>query len=196
MSPRPSRRSTDAAPVPDDDPPTVVRRAPYAESPAVGARGQRSQKRILDAALEGFGRWGYHDCGVRQLTELLGCSRAAIYQYFSGKEDIFRHLAGEVARELSASADELEPITGDAAGWLSFYEWLTRWTAIYNAYEPVFVTFQTAVTSDPVVASGSTVVLKHTFSHLRSKVEGSDLPPAQLDAVVQKIGRASCRERV
>ena len=40
----------------DGGPADVVRRAPFADNPHVGARGQRTQQRILDAALEAFAR--------------------------------------------------------------------------------------------------------------------------------------------
>src|SRR5689334_7713152 len=80
--------------LPDGSAGSVTRRAPFADSPYVGERGHRAQMRILDAALEVFGEVGYHACGVRAITELSGCSRASFYQYFSSKEDLFRHLAG------------------------------------------------------------------------------------------------------
>ena len=133
---------------------SIVRRAPFADSPYVGERGQKAQLRILEAALEVFGEVGYQRCGVKRITELSGYSRASFYQYFSSKEDLFRHLAGRVAELLNESAEALEPITGDLAGWESFHRWLERYSEIYDAYEPVFVTFQTAVASDAMVASG------------------------------------------
>ena len=104
-------------PPPPGPPPDVVRRAPFADNPQVGARGQRTQQRILDAALEVFGESGYHECGVDAIATRAGCSRAAFYQYFSSKEDVFRHLAGQVARQLDASHEALGPLSPDAAGW-------------------------------------------------------------------------------
>ena len=70
----------------DGGPADVVRRAPFADNPHVGARGQRTQQRILDAALEVFGE-GYDRCSIDSITKRAGCSRAAFYQYFSSKED-------------------------------------------------------------------------------------------------------------
>src|SRR5262245_8236361 len=93
----------------------VLRRAPFSTNPQVGARGQRSQQRILDAALQVFGEVGYHQCGVSGITEVAGCSRASFYQYFSSKEDVFRRLAGDVATQLMASTDQLPTITADEA---------------------------------------------------------------------------------
>src|SRR5215471_12026407 len=95
----------------------VVRRAPFSDNPRVGARGQRTQQRILDAALRAFGEDGYHTCSIDRITKLARCSRVSFYQYFASKEDVFRHLAGQVARQVSASTETLDPLTGDAAGW-------------------------------------------------------------------------------
>ena len=65
-------------PPPPGPPPDVVRRAPFADNPQVGARGQRTQQRILDAALEVFGESGYHGCGVDAIATRAGCSRRGL----------------------------------------------------------------------------------------------------------------------
>src|SRR5215218_2203106 len=95
----------------------VLRRAPFADNPAVGARGQRTQQRILEAALQVFGDAGYHSCSIDRIAKVAGCSRVSVYQYFASKEDVFRHLAAQVEREVTASTEALEPVTADLAGW-------------------------------------------------------------------------------
>src|SRR5690606_23686192 len=114
----------------------VLRRAPFSDNPRVGARGQRTQQRIVDAALRVFGEEGYHRCGVARITELAGCSRASFYQYFSGKEDVFRHLTGQVARQLSASTEALGLVTADAEGWHSIRGWVARYAEVFERYQP------------------------------------------------------------
>ena len=94
----------------------VVRRAPFSDNPRVGARGQRTQHRILDAALRAFGEQGYHGCSIDRITKLARCSRVSFYQYFASKEDVFRQLAGQVARQVSASTEALDPLTADSRG--------------------------------------------------------------------------------
>src|SRR5918996_3113696 len=138
-----------------DDGRSVMRRAPFSDNPRVGARGQRTQQRIVDAALRVFGEEGYHQCGVARITELAGCSRASFYQYFAGKEDVFRQLTAQVARQLSASTEALGLVTPDAEGWRSIRGWVARYGDVYERYEPVFRAFQTAAESDAAVAGGS-----------------------------------------
>ena len=57
-------------------PGAVVRRAPFSDSPHVGARGQRTQQSILDAALRVFGELGYNRARIDQITTRAGCSRS------------------------------------------------------------------------------------------------------------------------
>lgn len=162
----------------------VVRRAPFSDNPRVGARGQRTQQRIVDAALRVFGEEGYHQCGVARITELAGCSRASFYQYFSGKEDVFRHLTGQVARQLRASTEALGLVTPDADGWRSLRAWVNRYTEVYERYEPVFRVFQTAAESDAAVAGGSARISERNVAAFRSRLTATTLPARQLDPVI------------
>lgn len=191
MGPRPA--DSEALAPPGGDSGAVLRRAPFSDNPRVGARGQRAQQRILDAALQVFGEDGYHDCGVIRITEVAGCSRAAFYQYFSSKEDVFRHLAGQVARQLTASAEALEPITADIAGWRSLRAWIERHGDIYDRYEPVFRAFQAAAESDEAVASGALRIAERSVAGVRRKLEGTRLPARHVDPVIAVLTEAISR---
>ena len=173
--------------LPDGEPGSVVRRPPFSGNPQVGARGQRTQQRILDAALKVFGEEGYHQCDIDRITKTAGSSRATFYQYFSGKEDVFRHLAGQVARQLGASIEALGPITADAAGWATTRAWIGRYTDIYARYEPVFQAFQAAAESDEAVAGGSARTGERHVANLRSRLATTTLPPRQLDPVIMLL---------
>jgi AcrR family transcriptional regulator len=165
----------------------VVRRAPFSDNPRVGARGQRTQQRIVDAALRVFGEEGYHQCGVARITELAGCSRASFYQYFSGKEDVFRHLAGQVARQLGASTEALGLVTPDSDGWRAIRAWVARYADVYDRYEPVFLVFQTAAASDAAIAGGAERTGERHVAAFRSRLTATTLPPRQLDPVISLL---------
>jgi AcrR family transcriptional regulator len=181
--------------LPDGDPSSVLRRAPFSDNPQVGARGQRAHQRILEAALQVFGEEGYHQCGVIRITEVAGCSRAAFYQYFSSKEDVFRHLAGQVARQLVASAEALGPVTADLAGWQTLRVWVARHGEIYDRYEPVFEAHQAAAESDDAVASGSARIADRTVAGVRAKLSTSVLPSRQLDEAIGILLECMTRTR-
>jgi AcrR family transcriptional regulator len=179
----------------DDRPASVPRRTSYSDNPRVGARGQGAQQRILDAALQVFGEDGYHACGIARITEVAGCSRAAFYQYFSSKEDVFRHLAGRVARQLSTAVDALEPLTPDADGWRSLRQWIGRYADIYERHRPVFQAFQAAWESDEAVAIGSLRIHRRQVSILRGNLTSTPLPSRHVDAVISLLLECILRTR-
>jgi AcrR family transcriptional regulator len=156
--------------LPDGSPGSALRRAPFADNPTVGARGQQAQQRILAAALQVFGELGYHQCRVQRITELAGCSRVSFYQYFSSKEDLFRHLAGRLAKRLGELVDGLPPITGDEAGRDALVRYFEEYSLIYDEYQPIFVAFQTAAASDEVMAEGAQRIGSRVVAHIESKI--------------------------
>jgi AcrR family transcriptional regulator len=176
---------TDAA---DDrdafEPGRVTRRAPFSDNPRVGARGQRTQQRILDAALRVFGEEGYYQCSIDRIAKQAGCSRVSFYQYFGSKEDVFRHLAGQVARQLLAATESLDPLTPDVTGWNAVRTWVARHADIYERYEPVFRAFETASETDEAVAVGSARWGERHVARFRSSVAATALPPRQLDPLI------------
>ena len=167
-----------------DTPSTVARRAPFSENPNVGVRGLRTQQRILDAALEVFGESGYHQCSVGQIAEVAGCSRVSFYQYFSDKEDLFRVLAGQVARQLRASTEALGRVGPEAEGRAALRAWVQRHAGIYERYEPMFRAFRDAAESDEIVAGGSARTAARNLEQFQSRLGDSDLPPRRLETVV------------
>jgi AcrR family transcriptional regulator len=161
----------------------VVRRAPFSDNPRVGARGQRTQQRILDAALHAFGEEGYHRCSVGRITKLARCSRVSFYQYFASKEDVFHHLAGQVARQVSASTEALNLMTPDHDGWRAMRAWIGRYAEIHARYEPVFHAYET----DDALATFAARTGADVITRVRSRLATTTLPPRQLDPVIRLL---------
>jgi AcrR family transcriptional regulator len=49
---------------------------------------ERRRKQIIAAAIETFGRLGYHASTIRHIAERAGVSVGLVYQYFGDKEDV------------------------------------------------------------------------------------------------------------
>jgi AcrR family transcriptional regulator len=179
-------RSPDGATAP-------ARRAPFSANPTVGSRGLRTQQRILDAALQVFGEHGYERSTLDKISQVAGCSRVSIYQYFSGKDDVFRHLAGQVARQMRASAEALAPLTPDEAGWNGLRAWAARYADIHARYEAVFRAFGTASQTDAELAGGSVRAGERNLALFESKLTTVSLPPRQLEPVVRLLHVAVTR---
>jgi AcrR family transcriptional regulator len=136
---------------------------------------------------------GYHESNVRLISQRSGYSRASFYQYFSGKEDLFRQLSGHVARLLARTTDGVGPLTPDASGRDALRAWLGHYADLYRDFAPVFVAFQTAAASDESVASGGARVAVRTFGTLRSRVTGSPLASRQVDYVIRALPGVTVR---
>jgi AcrR family transcriptional regulator len=162
----------------------VTRRAPFSDNPRVGARGQRTRQRILDAALQLFGDEGFHQCSIARISELASCSRVSFYQYFSGKEDVFSSLAGQVARQISASTEAIDPLTPDASGWDGLRAWVGRYGDIHARYGPIFQGLPTTFKDDEGLTTASARLSDQSVSRIRSKLSTSDLPPRHLDPLI------------
>jgi AcrR family transcriptional regulator len=188
--PRPSIPETERTQASPPDAPranefeSVVRRAPFADNPVVGARGQRTQQRILEAALRVFGEDGYDRCSIDRIAKRAGCSRVSFYQYFSSKEDVLRLLAGQVARQVNAAAETIGPLTPDADGRAAMRTWVHRYSEIYERYEPLFQVFEAAAESDAALAAIRAQSGEQNIAIIRSRLSTTTLPPRELDPVI------------
>lgn len=86
---------TDLATIVDVDP-----------DPEVGAetKGERTRRRILEMAVECFGRRGYRATSVSEIARAANLTQAASYAYFDNKEALFR---AAVDADASALIDEI-----------------------------------------------------------------------------------------
>jgi len=51
---------------------------------------EKARERIVEAAHDVLSEKGYHDATMDDIAERVGVSKAAIYQYFKSKEDLYR----------------------------------------------------------------------------------------------------------
>jgi AcrR family transcriptional regulator len=177
----------------------VQRRAPFGDSPTVGPRGKGTQQRILRAALQMFGDLGYRACRVEHITAAVGCSRPSFYQYFSSKEDLFRQLAGQVAREQFRITDAMGEITPDIDGWRALREWLEAWAELYETYWPVYEAFSAAAGDDDRLVSGAPRVAERQSRTIARKVDPSAFQvfePAELARTMSSAANRSNRYRL
>jgi len=70
------------------------------------------KRRIFDAAVQEFSTRRFSEASINQIVKAAGIPRGSFYQYFSGKEDIFRYMFEEIVREkreIIRLADALDP---------------------------------------------------------------------------------------
>ncbi|HWU91722.1 MAG TPA: TetR/AcrR family transcriptional regulator [Sphingomicrobium sp.] len=70
------------------------------------ARGERTLRKILDAARDEFGQRGFSDSSIVGITQRAGVALGTFYTYFDSKEAVFQ----EVVRDMSAQVrDRVAP---------------------------------------------------------------------------------------
>jgi AcrR family transcriptional regulator len=75
------------------------------------ARGERTLRKILDAARHEFGQHGFSDSSIVGITQRAGVALGTFYTYFDSKEAVF----GAVVRDMSAEVrDTVAPAFRDA----------------------------------------------------------------------------------
>jgi AcrR family transcriptional regulator len=167
--------------------PTPVRRKPFAASPTVGPRGLRTHQRVLDAALEAFGESGYDRTTLDRIAELAGCSRVAIYQYASGKDDLFRRLASQAAAQMWAAFEVLDEITPDADGHAVLLACISRLADVEARYEPIIRAFEAAAESDETLAGGAASITRRAVGVLEARLVATAVPRRLLDPTVELL---------
>jgi AcrR family transcriptional regulator len=70
---------------------------------------------VVSAALDVFGRYGYRRTSMELIAKAAGISRPALYQHFSGKDDIFLAAGERIADELVSAAETAAAADGPTA---------------------------------------------------------------------------------
>src|SRR5258708_34205745 len=74
-------------------------------------RGERTLRKILDAARDEFGERGFSDSSIVAITQRAGVALGTFYTYFDSKEAVFQALV----RDMSAQVrDKVAPALEDA----------------------------------------------------------------------------------
>jgi AcrR family transcriptional regulator len=101
------------------------------------ARGRRTVRVLLDAAVEVFAERGYHAARVDDIVRVARTSHGTFYLYFANKEDLFRELVADVGSAINAHAESLGTLTPDDAGREELRRWLVGFGELYQRYAPV-----------------------------------------------------------
>src|SRR5918993_4097397 len=92
------------------------------------ARGEKTLRKILDAALAEFGQKGFHDSSIVGITRRAKVALGTFYTYFDSKEAVFaalvrdmsRQVRDHVAPDIEAATDEIDRERLALASYLRF----------------------------------------------------------------------------
>lgn len=170
-----------------------TRRAPFGANRHIGARGQRTRRRILDAALGVFNEVGYAQGSVDRIAKEAGCSRASFYQYFADKDELLANLTAQLVLQLDAAVTWLPAITADEQGWASLREFVERWARIHERHRSIFSVYPTRFDTDPQFAEDATAVRTRLAASVAATVEGATLPSSRVTPTVDLLLAGAAR---
>ena len=104
--------------------------------PAAEAAGRTPRERLLDAAIDHFGRHGIGDTSLRGIAEAVGTSHRMLIYHFGSREGLLAEVTREVeARQrtlMSATYDaELPPLEAGARYWEETVEATLRYGPLF-----------------------------------------------------------------
>jgi len=101
------------------------------------SHGQRTRARLLEAAEEEFGKKGFYDAQIVDITRRAGVAHGTFYTYFPSKEAIFVELVREIntqlrARLRAAIAGLHDRRQIERAGFRAFFEFIHKHPKAYR----------------------------------------------------------------
>jgi AcrR family transcriptional regulator len=77
-----------------------------AEGRPLSKRGERTRRRLLEAAEAVFADLGYHDASIVKITEAAGVGQGTFYLYFASKKDVFDELVVDLNHRVRQAMTE------------------------------------------------------------------------------------------
>jgi AcrR family transcriptional regulator len=101
------------------------------------ARGKRTRQRLIDAAEQVIGEFGYHNAGIVEITQRANVALGTFYLYFPDKKAIFADLVRALNTRLRAAireriADVDERIEQEITGFETFFEFVRKHRNLYR----------------------------------------------------------------
>ena len=78
------------------------------------ARGERTRRKILDAAQHEFGDRGFADSSIVGITSRAKVALGTFYTYFDSKEEVFRAVVGDLSDQVRTTVAPMLSGDGDA----------------------------------------------------------------------------------
>jgi len=101
-------------------------------------RGQRTRLKLLRAAEKVFGRVGFYDARISEITRAAGVAAGTFYLYYHSKEELLRALIRQISRDLRRTLSEgtahcRTRAEAEVRGFeLFFYDFLPRHRKLYR----------------------------------------------------------------
>lgn len=101
------------------------------------ARGERTRRKLLDAAAAEFAENGFHAGSISAITRRAGAALGSFYTYFDSKDAIFRALVSDMSEAVRVAAREaiepaMSPLETERAALAAFLAFAADHKEIYR----------------------------------------------------------------
>src|SRR5438045_5068424 len=101
------------------------------------ARGERTLRKILDAARDEFGQRGFSDSSIVGITQRAGVALGTFYTYFDSKESVFQALVSDMSAQVRdhvgpAFKDATDALDGERRALESFLQFARKHRHVYR----------------------------------------------------------------
>jgi AcrR family transcriptional regulator len=171
--------------------PDKLRRSGYAPAAnaGVGRRGLHTRDRILGCAAEVFMTNGFHATSLEAIAKAAGASRATVYQYFAGKEEIFGELNAVAERDVLAHGEHLGGLGPSVDGMEALHRWLVEWADIYDAHAAVFAEFPGIGTATGLAVIDASMAANQFHQMVTDRLRRTGLGDLDADDAAAALGR-------
>ena len=158
------------------------------------ARGRDTQRRLLDAGATVLASKGYHATRVDDVVKVAETSHGTFYLYFSNKEELFRALAADVAPEMQALAEKMEPLRAGATGRARLERWIRQFVELYRRHGPVIRAWTEAEIGGSEFGRLGTDMLTQFTGVIVARVD--EVAPPDLDPTIASLVLVAMFERL
>jgi AcrR family transcriptional regulator len=100
-------------------------------------RGERTRRRLLEAAETVFAELGYHDASIVKITEAAGVGQGTFYLYFASKKDVFDELVVDLNHRVrqamtEAASQGTTRAETERLGFAAFFRFTAEHPALYR----------------------------------------------------------------
>jgi AcrR family transcriptional regulator len=171
--------------------PDKLRRPGYAPAAnaGVGRRGLHTRERILGCAAEVFLANGFHTTSLEAIARAAHASRATVYQYFAGKEEIFRELSALAERDVLEHGEHLSGLGPTVDGVGRLHRWLAEWADIYDAHAAVFAEFPGIGTATGLAVIDASAAANQFHQMVTDRLRKTRLRDLDADDAAAALGR-------
>jgi AcrR family transcriptional regulator len=101
------------------------------------ARGEKTRRKLLEAAEHVFSAYGYHEASVSRITDVAGVGQGTYYLYFDSKLAIFNELVEDLNHRVRQAMSEGARGAGnrleaERAGFAAFFRFTAEHPALYR----------------------------------------------------------------